>query len=102
MKETVTIEFQYQKKGENRPSSTYLPDVASPVESAAMVPAKGDIVTLLVGSPRSEAKYQHFRVIGKNYVYTFENERNSVIKHCQIYIIVSDPEVNEPGTIIRG
>ena len=97
----TSIEFQYQKKGELHPSSTHLPAVSTPIDSSAMVPNVGDLVTILTGYPRSEAKFITYKVIAKNYFFTYESVESSVIGKCEIYIIVTDTDKDEIGINIR-
>ncbi|MFM9839425.1 MAG: hypothetical protein ACKVOQ_14245 [Cyclobacteriaceae bacterium] len=100
-KAETSIEFQYQKKGDIRPSSTHLPDVATPLDSSAMIPNVGDLVTILTGHPRSEAKFITYKVIARNYLYTYVSLESSVIGKCEIYIIVTDTDKGEVGINFR-
>lgn len=101
------ITFQYQAPGQSKPDDITLTDVMSELSPGSSVPMPGDIVSMQVCWPEEDRnKFKAFRVLARHFMYTHEHvdvggsDGIGKISDCQIFVVVTDADDDEPGVVI--
>ncbi len=88
--------FQYLAPGSKRPEETRIAPAWAEVRAEDSVPNVGDIITMLP-QPPSEGltNFEKFKVVTRNFWYTWGGPRQDELVDCQIFLIVTDPDEDD-------
>ena len=88
--------FQYLAPGSTRPQETRIAPAYAEMRAEDSVPNVGDIITMLPQPPsQGLTNFEQFKVVTRNFFYTWGGRQQEELVDCQIFLIVTDPDEDD-------